>query len=912
MKKKIKILIIFTILLLFFLFLWQGIDKVKVSERAKNLLLEEIKQKLNGYCDINSLKVYFNKILLNGIVVYPENENFSIYVDEVKLRYNLINLFKNNFSLNSLPEELTIIHPYISINIPHSDKKVQNKKSEKDLILSSFLEKFEEIRKDIGFLKRINISHGKAEVYNIKEQQSKIASDVDGWIDLSRKDFVEFKFDGCAFNANEKNFRLTGKKIVDEDKFIGRLRLKNYKLYEKNPISVNKYFQFSNGTANGDLYFEFDSNTKKLEDVVISGNFIIQDGDLVVLNENIKCSNIFLKGNFKNSDFIINEFRQMYNGSEVRCSGRIRNIFNPKLNLKITAKGINIDKLRSDILPNLKEKYQGQLILNIEVNGDIHNPRFAGKLDVDNFSINGKNIGDVKTKISYSKNDLKIRDFVLESGLGTVNIYGDLGLRGDKNVDIIVNAKQDFTQLSEKFPLLKFKNNEGILDAGFSGNLKDISGIFKINFNSGDSSSIAGDINIKDKRLEFNGRSFSQGMEFKGSVDLESKNWKLTSLTNPFGIINEIVYIPFFSEIGKNVEFEFRAEKSEDNYTLWGRGCEKGKTKEKNITVDLNGFSKRENGKRFIYSQVLYYPNPKEQFVFSLDIVKEKDKFIFNKFDIPGIFDLNGNIDIFKSNNIDAELVIRTGVSELEKFFNRNFGSLRRGKINGLIKFKGALSHPNISGKIEMINADIGGISGFEGLVDFQSEDGNNFMVNKVIVSNDDKNLIAGWGKVDFKEDNMYFTIKGDSLDCEMILNAVNYRGGLISGFINTNLELIGKLHNPKIFGSINLKNGKIYGHSFTNLYVSLGNPEKINGTEQKNNGYYNSSLAIRKFYLERGDKIVLTGEGYLPFNRNDDVDSLWKERGIFYHFYLNLKDFSLRAVGLVRLMFVLSGTSIT
>jgi len=894
MRKKTKILIIFALFFCFFLLLWYGIDRIKVSERAKNLLLEEINQRLNGYCDINSLKVRFNKVLLTEIEIYPENRNFSIYIDEIGLRYNIINLFKNNFSLNSLPEELTIIHPFMSITIPQSDNKIQDKKSDKDI--SYFLEMFKKISKDIDFLKKINISDGEAQVNNFRDEQLKIASDINGWVDLSRKDFMEFKFDGCAFTANEKNFRLTGKKFVNEDKYIGRLRLKNYKLDERNPVLVNRYFQFSSGIINSDLYFEFDSNTKKLQDIVINGNFMLQDGKLMVLNEKIRCNDIFLKGNVKNNNFVIDEFRQMYNGSEVNCSGSIRNIFNPKLNVKVTANGLNIDKFQSDILPDLKEQYAGKLFLNLEINGDIRSPEFTGGFVIDDFSINRKNIGDIKTKISYNENDLKVRDFVLENRLGTVNIYGDLGLKENIKVDIFVNAKQDFGWLTEKSSLLKFKSNESILEAGFSGDLNDLKGMFKIIFNNVDSTAISGNVNIKDKRLEFIGRSLSQGLEFSGSLDLKNKNWMLTSLTNPFGVINEIVYIPFFSEIEKNIEIEFKAEKSENNYTFWGRGYKKGEAKDENIAVDLNGFSKREDGKRFIYSQVLYYPNPKEQFVFNLDVVKEKDKFIFNRFDIPGIFNLDGNIS--QSYDVDAELVIKTGVSVLEKFFQRNFTSLRNGEINGLIKFKGALSHPDISGKIEMINADLGGISGFDGLIDFQSEEGNIFVINKVIVNDKNKDLIAGWGKIDLKEDNIYFTMKGDSLDCEMILNTINYRKGLISGFVNTNLELIGKLPYPKFFGSINLKNGKIYGHSFSNLYVSLGNPKKINGAGQKSDDYYNSSLAIRKFSVERGNKFVLTGEGYLPFNRSDEVDLLVEGKGDILSLLPEFEEFFLEGGG--------------
>ena len=282
----------------------------------------------------------------------------------------------------------------------------------------------------------------------------------------------EVIFNYMNFNLNKENYKFFTK-ILDSDFSNFTLKIKNSNIFYKN---IENDVLFINKIKKLEYFYDI----KKSENILLADNEIFNLPYKIEIKDDLNKKKIISKINL---DIINLEIKNIFNYLPSKKSGLIKLIYNQNKsegNYKIEKNLFNFNYL--DKSKDQNYKYNGFISLKpffLEFSGDLN------KMNLDKLlNSNSIIVQLLKTKILNNKN-LNINSYIFSKQTNSLRNLVNIALNvriGDGLIDINETkfSLKDYANFKISDSLLYTIDNNLILDATITANIKDSNEIFKI------------------------------------------------------------------------------------------------------------------------------------------------------------------------------------------------------------------------------------------------------------------------------------------------------------------------------------------------------------------------------------------------------------------------------------------------
>ncbi len=884
MKKKKTFLKIFLIgFFLIFVFLLISILYIKSSSGnalLKKIIVGQVEDNLYAKIEIGKLETnLFSYFKADQIKVYPsleENNEPFLYINKIKINYNLANVIFNNLGAESLIiDNLTFNLMRDStgkFNLPSINVEAETDTS---FELPFYIGITEINNAKILYddqLIPINASIKNLNIFalrNFSKQSYKIKASIDSSSILyfekplvMRNFILSGKFNE-NLNTNIDTFyskfaglNIGGNLVIDNNSVKGKVDFNGNLIHLTKVLQDKTFFNQLKNPIDGKLNFLI---TNVFSDPDISCKLEIPQYKIV----NTTVNDFKFKGRFHLDSLDVTDLSLQLYGGKISLSGFVLNNDSFSNNIKLIAKNINLSQFINEFTSS--NKYLSQNILlnsDASISGSLI-PLEDLKLN-SKLKINGDTTNILSSQISFLNSHL-----VINSTNSPVNIKSDIDLKmnsykGKMNIKI-----PSITPLAS---IIGFKDFDGDIEA----DSKIYGNFSENNFET----------QIKSSGIFFNKYPILDSLfayiQSEGNEIFINKSWmsgninNLDSLATLFGldgVRGRISYSFNADGIIENPNAELKVEVSNPSYSDYKFDQSNLLLELKNKQVAISDFNLKKNS----------------------DVISANGNINFHN--------KKGQIDIqFKSPNLEQQNVVNTeiefldpenfGISARSKNFNLTLLNeylpdvkLSKGDINWNFYFRQSKEGKEISlpfeiNSLTLNNSKVDRITGELNLINDQIKidsikiniDSYKTFINSSLDLNKDGN---GFYYVDA---NSKFSgnIYGDSLDLN-ILNSFVENSININGLVNFNLDWNGTLVNPNINGDINLTDGNIESVKNKSLLSKInGSIEFRDSTIETNNfnWIYNKIPMLFNFSLKQQNKNSLSTSIILKSNEKNIIES--------------------------------------
>ncbi|MBN2834744.1 MAG: hypothetical protein JXR48_07230 [Candidatus Delongbacteria bacterium] len=392
-----------------------------LSSEVKDLISDKISSSLNSEVEIEQTGMDLNNFYFIGTKI--SSDKYVIEIDTLKLTLNPHRIVKQGTDFSKWISDIVIA----GCRVSYFSQSKSDSLSSLDIInddLEKGYKKFLLSLKEYSFLKSIkfmNIEISSAGIDFIKK--------TDGVIFFLKDNLFKVKIDGCIGKNITRNIHLNG--FADFNKYSSDFSLKIDKTLYSKGFNYKEY-DLEEILLEGFLQFEYNKNRKN--EFKLKGSANVAFDSLCYKNGKV-FDKILLDCNILNNEISINKLSAENEMSRVLLSGKMFDIHDPKLNLKIEGENLikSIEILLSEqngfskkLLKSLKN---GISKTTIDINGDIFNPLINGDVVLKNFFFDDLKFDSTRININYK--DQKISSFNISSTSGESNVSaiasGDIG-----------------------------------------------------------------------------------------------------------------------------------------------------------------------------------------------------------------------------------------------------------------------------------------------------------------------------------------------------------------------------------------------------------------------------------------------------------------------------------------------------
>lgn len=849
--------------------IYHGWTLFRANERIKNYLVSKIRPVLGEKCDIEYLDMALGAVHLKGVQIESNNSYYSLYIEDLRIGYNLVNLIKNGFKPQKSPQDILFVNPQLIIKYqPHKDSLTTDFAIVDSLENGNGYHDYLDKARNFDFLKRITISKGSIVYIDSLDTHTTLANDISGWISTRDLKNAKARMVGKIFHSNQLNLRLDGEiDLIREKLGFLKLNLINFQWRERIPFFIPPYLDIQQGLINGNIVVtEFDNDAG----FDVNGDITIKDGAFRIKNKNLFVTDINLDAEIKNWDFVINKSEQQFNGSMVEIGGGIKNILNPEFNLNVFSREFDIGEFQTYLQPDAKIRFAGDSELNMSILNSYKNPKLTAQLNCPRLKIDKHQIDDVGFTLSYKDSVIQVKHFhskhqsKLIKGDGQIDFSDPEGLI---NFQLTVDGK-----LAANFNILNVNslaNSECHAQLNLWGHLNEINGKVRVEchpvFQDSSSMSFVNHFQFKENLVTFSMTSEQIKMNIDGAANFQEKEHQYQinfrdvheflyqlpeykSLKKPFDFkkSNIEVYIqPNRTDIFSTFEWkdlrDLGYRKSQVN--IWMRGPEE----KRRITSSLNA----------IFG--------KQHYEGAVTLVKENEMLNINEFKIENILSATGKIDLASQRAIQGKVIFQNSdLNHIYNLFTLDPGFINQGNVNGEFTISGTVDNPALKGTLNIRDSYINGVGIYDGDVNIRYA-GKDFSIDQLALRRNGVDLFTGKGGYFSDSSKVDIRLSGRQVDLNVLMQSLTEQKDLIAGEADANLRLIGAPDDLQITGDIEVGAGNFSRFAFDSMYATLG--------RSKENVSSSAGISLKEFSINRKNQFIINGDGFIPFSSLDTMD---------------------------------------
>ena len=846
---------------------------LNVNERIKKYVLNKIDPKLGADFKINKLEMSLGAVHLKNVEV--NDNNFLLKIEDIRIGFNFASLIKNSFRPQKIPHDILVIRPYLTINQGFLNTLQNASHDSTNLDSVSYQQYWDKLRK-FDFIKRITISKGRMSYKNFTNQQDILfAHDINGWLNTREARESGTRLVGKLFQSEKYNLYVNGSANIDQGHFEALdIQIKNFEWKKNVSLFIPDYFNIKKGMINGEIKITKRGTNQKGFDIL--GEIAISDGTMQISEEALFFDKININANIIGQDCIFENSGFLFNGSYINFAGKIENYFSPQLDLELKSDYFDWGKKVKYISTRSKIKLSGISKLSLYISNTFDNPIVNGQVMSHNLTINGKTFEQLRAIVSYQDSIFKINEF--STRLDSLDLIGRAESNFSKSTDSLFFS---ITGTGKFFPTLvplniaSLKNNNGKLEIFGKGKFSSISGSFDLDLTTATSSENSyqfdGDFKFQDEKIAFNFSSFFHESNGEGSINLaDSRPLYQFTLKNIHNIIYSLPEFVTFKKIFSYKESNIQIRNEGKEWIINGDYIWNG---EINRTAEMECKIKSQSDRKRVDTRFEIF-NGGQKFVSQLNFIKTSDYWDIINFNIENIFESKGLIYVSDDKRIEASIVFpNASLPDLGNLIINDTTTINYGKLSGSASIGGSLKNPQVFGSLEFSELVMNHIGLYEGGVAFQ-------LINKKLaltdfnINRNQQSLFKCNGKYALNTDELNFELSGRSIDMNSMVTTILNKPGLLEGTGSSNIQLKGHLNRPKIYGKINIENGKLGPFPFNYFQVDFGEQPGFASSIDSidSDSSINEGVMISDIRVKRVGQFEMSGKGLIPYSNEKSM----------------------------------------
>ncbi|MBC8181637.1 translocation/assembly module TamB domain-containing protein [candidate division KSB1 bacterium] len=857
------------------LVLYHGWNLSGADDKIKDYLLHKLRPVVGEKFDIESVQLSIGAVHLKGVKLSVKENYLTIKIENIRLGFNFINLIKNGFRPQKIPQDIIFVKPHLIFRAITKAGDTTPDSTSLHIETSKYLKKLE----DFSFIKRITVSKGKISYIDSSLHEIIMGNDINGWLSARDLASATTRLVGKVFNSRNYNLSMTG----NLDLINGRLdsmkiKLKNYEWNKKDSYFYPEYFDISRGVVDGTILL----TERKIGKTGfnINGQFSISDGALKVVKKNLFFDNINLNAKIENWNCIVSNSSLLFNGSPVELSGKIINILDPKMDLMVESTGFDLAAFSEMIAPNTALNVIGLSSIRLNVSNTLKNPALVGELRSSNFVINEKKFRDTFAQISFIDSILDINS--LNSKIEDINLTTSIKVDFSKEIPGIqfkANSNGEIFKNLIKTPFHSLNNSFSSMNIYGAGDLENFSG--EINgqletfFEPDTTFNFIGNYEYTQQKLGLNILSLSHIFDMNSQFDFSTNKINLVMDLNG---IHNLFYDFSEANKAKNI-FDFkesmlRINGAADNLKIDGDFLWNQENNEAERSAELSLVLDSEDNVRKIRG-VLMIHSDNHRFFCNLDLLKYADVLEVNNFKIKDILTSNGRFFLNENKMIEANILFSdTPLADFARLIFRDSKSINQGRLNGSLNINGALKRPNLSCSLDISGLEMNNIGTYEGVTTFALNE-KCFTLDQFTFKRNKELIFDLIGNYTLDSGDLNFDFETNDIDLNATLIAFFDKAGLLTGKGTGKVKLRGTSKLPRFYGDFSIEQGKLSRFHFDRLSLNFGNLDSEQGSPQtlEGNPHTEAGIWLKKLSFVRNGAYQILGQGFIPFSNEDLMD---------------------------------------
>lgn len=802
-----------------------------VSSHTERYLLTKVPrliQEAGGEkASLDQVKVSFNKVYLENIEVSAEGANFS--ADEVEVSYNPIGLLKTGFDPVRWTNKISFINPNLTIKFPGFP-------APKGIFPPTF--NLSQLPQGI-----IRISGGQVAFVDPSHRTVAVLREVEGRIDHREVGRARVDLHGELVGVGEAgpkeatpsfwslNFLSESSFYRDVQVIKGRVRL-SVELWEKTP---------------GDMGW--------------SGWLEIKEGLVRVmpLETEVRVTQILLEGD--DEHLLVKEAKGEFDRGRINLTGRVTELAQPKLFLRVEAEGLDMSKLGKLLKLRWGFVPEGTAKVTAQIEGPLQSPIVSGKVTSDCLVVSGWRVTGLKAKFRLEDKILFLDRFSGRVKGGQLRGFGQVKLGPpDSSFDLILKVKGNRLGNLAALANLKGIKAQGDVVLHLQGWGRRAIGEGSFRFKEFEYkgirlSRLAGEYSYRDDVLRFSGgdgKSCLQGVLFRG-ITPPTISAELRLVDVPVDTLLSLAS-PHLVGRGKGTKLSLTVTLAGpwDRFKFHGEGTVfkvpsvKGNFKLDGQVVKQDGEYGLEGAVWTESLKVNGFP-----YVVRTAITLDGSKLRVKSFSIDDYLLAEGTVGLTGARELVGRVkLIDADLSRLANIlYPPAVESGVAGGLWGTIFLSGSLEHPRIYGKLRVDEGAYHGLSSLALVTEFNVE-GEKLSLDTFELYARGTPLMVAKGIVKWGED-LKLWAWGERVNAAHLAQLLSGRSDLASGQLSYRLELTGGVDSPKLKGWFSATEGRLLGVEFDRLDSKMVAD--------------NSLLTIQGFKLQRDRVYRVLIRGRIP-----------------------------------------------
>jgi len=875
------------VLLLFGVILYNGWNLFKIHEGVKTLLAAKIRSTFGEQSSIDELTFGLGSLNLNGVNLVSEDSPYQLWIERVSIGYSLKSILSGGVSPQKKADEITIHKPRLTLRYTSSE----NEKSQVDLSLqlSEQQEKlYHKILQEYDFIERVTISDGEIVAIDTRDgKETTLAKAVSGWVYTGRGTKAWMRLAGHLFDADAPNMILYGQLDLRRGGIdYVNIDLHDYAVGAELAYLLPGYMEVMQGTVNGSLVVTERPAPELGFD--ISGTVALTDGAIRLASENISIEHISLAADVKDWNMEIAHATQNVNGSPTEITGRILNLLNPRLDLRMTSRRFDVEKFLSEFLPEKKYPFAGLASFDLSITQTLKHPMISGVVRSDSLRFYRKTIRNISLDADFE--DLRLHFNNIAGDFGGARLAGQGSvefLSRDKMIDFAVDVHGDFTHDLSQMPLASRLNRcQGNAEIKVFGSMLDpvSTGDFDLVFSHEiqEVQALSGSYRYSQGRFVLNANSLDNEFRLNASVDsifaIPVITLQSTNIERAFAFLNDpaLNYVKDHYHVNVSVDGPYLSPKvtldayRADNYDK---------------IFHLDGMARKDAHNEFFEGVMALFPGTAHSMNGDVSLTKGTDgkwRTLLNLDDW-----LEGTLEHSSASSLlNGELFISgMDVSSMLALLGKDADAYR-GDIYGRVKLNGTPNAPQYSGELWLMNGFIDKQGPFKAELAFHS-DLDSLHIKRLTIENNENTRIAVKGRYDYRSQYITGSLAGTYVRIEDIIKLLTKQGDIASGEAFLQVQLNGRLPDIPVFGTITVQNLRILMLEFDTVLFDLGSRSHPNGSTISV-----QALDFQSATLTKNGEFELRGKAKLPLRQSAPLDVHLTGAGNFLSLLPDMTDF--------------------
>jgi hypothetical protein len=834
-----------------------------VNGRIRQLVIDKIRPALGSASSVGEVEFGLSRLHLRDVSLQFTGSPVALFIPELELRYGLKSFIRGGFRPEKSTDRLYFRRPRLTFWPVATDSA-----SQVDLSLDiseEMASRYRQLLREYNFIRKVVIEDGEiAYVDSASGREIRAIREIDGLLEALPDGKALVQVSGKLFASSNVNaYMRAGIDFARGGLDSLAVVIDNHDLREGLPFRLPPSVQVEKGNLSGRLLVREKAEGSGF---ALSGELRLTDGQFQIGDEHLVVSDTQVELELRDGNLYVREAVQNVNGFPVVLSGQIRDLFDPQLDLLVSASSFDVGAFLRQWRPKAEVPVEGKASFRIRITDSPLNPVVSGQWMVPDLRIRNVSLRDLSGSVVLAKSQLRVSDISSFLGGTSARIEGQGVVwlnTPEAPMDLELRATGEFAPALQTLGVGNLSSCTGSLDLRLRGSVAHpvAEGKFDVVWTALEAEPfpLSGNLTYESGGLTVEAGSSEHEFRIKGAVadlwDRPSVKLQASNVENTLVFWSERLLASLRQSLAIDVFLQGRL----DALDFLVEGYAKPSRRK---VMQLYGTSRPlQPGQRRLDGTLTFFPRLGKDLRAQFEAIQSKDRFDLLSIEARPYLSGALTADLTPGGQIDGSLKVSgLPLTELVETPYVQGKPAYRGDLYGSVLFQGPSVAPKAVGNFWLLKGFFNGVGEFAAELSFEL-DRQGVNVPKWALTRGGSPYLHGSLHYLFGSDEVDAEIRGASIDAEDFLQALTGYSGFYDGVATIDLRAKGQGPRVPLYGSIDVRNGRLLDLRFDQMNFRFGTDPEQPTTSYVGEGY----LRSEEITVSRTGAFTLVGNGALP-----------------------------------------------